>query len=56
MSQDQETYTEDEIREALSKAEAEASNHGANYAAGMRLTRTIVEQDLLGGGWDDDSE
>lgn len=56
MSQDQETYTEEEIRQALSKAESEAGNHGANYAAGMRLTRTIVEQDLLGGGWNNESE
>lgn len=41
---------EDEIRDALSAVDAAASNHGADYSAGMREARRIVETRLLGNG------
>lgn len=52
-------YTEDAtdlpetgVRKALSAVEGEASNHGANYASGMRNARRILEQELLHPGAD----
>ena len=36
----------DEVREVLDRIETEASAHGANYAAGMREARRIVEAEL----------
>lgn len=35
------------VRRALTAVEREASNHGANYASGMRNARRILERDLL---------
>lgn len=36
----------DEVREVLEQIEREAATHGANYAAGMREARRIVETEL----------
>jgi len=35
------------IRRVLDKSSREAATHGANYAAGMRLSRSIIESELL---------
>lgn len=40
---------EDDVREALSVVESEAADRGGDYAAGMRLARFLLEQELLGG-------
>jgi len=36
------------VRRAVDAIESEASSHGSNYAAGMRLARMLTEQELLG--------
>jgi hypothetical protein len=41
---------EEDVRAALQEVERQASNHGANYASGMREARRIVETRLIGGG------
>ena len=40
-------YTREELRRALQRVEAQAADHNAEYAAGMRHARLIVEEDLL---------
>ena len=37
---------EDDLRAALAAVENEASDHNAEYAAGMRNARLIVEEEL----------
>lgn len=37
----------EDLRRALGKSDKEAASHGANYAAGMRLSRSIIEGELL---------
>jgi len=36
----------DDVEEALEEIEREAATHNAEYAAGMRHARTIVEQHI----------
>lgn len=38
---------EETVHEVLEKVSIEAAEHGADYAAGMRNGRSIVEQELL---------
>lgn len=38
----------DDVEEALREIEQEAQDHNAEYAAGMRLARSIVEQAISG--------
>jgi DNA-directed RNA polymerase subunit RPC12/RpoP len=40
-------FSESDIRRALDKVDVEASDHGQNYAAGMRLARQIIEKELI---------
>jgi hypothetical protein len=39
--------SKEELRRALQRVEAKATEHNAEYAAGMRHARLLVEEDLL---------
>jgi hypothetical protein len=47
---------EEQFRKLLQQVDAEASNHGGDYSAGMRHARHLVESGVLSGGDDDDTE
>lgn len=49
------TFSESEVRAALSEVDIQAGDHGGDYAAGMREGRRIVETRLLG-ATDEDSD
>jgi len=42
-----EEISREAVRRALQRVEAEAAEHNAEYAAGMRNARLLVERDLL---------
>lgn len=41
------SLSREEIREACSRIDREASNHNEEYASGMRLARSMIEEELL---------
>lgn len=46
-SQDRQTEVEpDDVDDAIATARSEASEHNAEYAAGIRLACTIIEDEL----------
>lgn len=44
---DGEQYSKHEIKQALERARSEADNHNEEYAAGVRLSVSIIEKELF---------
>jgi DNA-directed RNA polymerase subunit RPC12/RpoP len=45
--EDEVLFSESDVRDILDKVDAEASDHGRDYASGMRLARQIIEKELI---------
>jgi DNA-directed RNA polymerase subunit RPC12/RpoP len=45
--EDKVLFSKSDVRTSFDKVDVEASDHGRDYASGMRLARQIIEEELI---------